>query len=186
MHNPDEYKDLVKPLNDKSRKTIQVGKLTLVPHKFTEAGDIPRSSQDVVLSKLNLADLRFLQAWRSNKWNDAETLKALNLTADQADKTFKKLAYFKTEDARIKALASEATPERVLAKDMENIESGVLNDSQHKSLDRIAKAQGMFKTSESGGNTINIFNLPKISPEAEAALRSLADKEADVIDAEVA
>jgi hypothetical protein len=182
MESPDEYKALVKPLNDKARKTARIGKLTVVPHKFTDDGHIPQTPQEVVLSKLNLNDLKFLQAWRENLWNDEKTLGKLGLQPEQAEKTFKKLAYFKTEDARIKALASEATPERVLAKDMENIESGALNDSQHKSLDRVAKITGAFKTTGEAGGTINIFNFPKMPPEVEAQMRALADKAADIVD----
>lgn len=187
MQEPDETRALVRAFSDKSRKLRVLGKrqgnVIEVPHKFTDDGSIPDSPQQIVVSRLHLDDLRFLKAWRDNSWDNALTQKKLNLPDDQAEKTFKKLAYFKTEDARIKALASEATPERVLAKDMENMESGTLNDSQHKSLDRVAKITGAFKT-VGEGSTINIFNMPRMSPDAEAALRIIADKEADVIDAE--
>jgi hypothetical protein len=99
----------------------------------------------------------------------------LDFQPEQAEKTFKKLAYFKTEDARIKALATEATPERVLAKDIENIETGALNDSQHKSLDRVAKIVGAFKTNDSGApSTINILQL-NMTPEQEKATREFFD-----------
>lgn len=183
-----EKKQLARQFSDKARKVKWVGNKALVPHKFTESGDVVNQDNFDArkhLSKLNLADLRFLQLWKNNKWSDEETVKKSGLTPEQVEKTFKKLAYFKTEDARIHALASEATPERVLAKDMENIESGTLNDSQHKSLDRVAKITGAFKTSEVN-ITQNVFNLPRMTPETEAALRQIADKEADVIDAEVA
>lgn len=185
MYDPDESKRLAKSFSDKSRKVTRLGRQFIVPHKFTEDGKIPRTSQEVVISKLNLNDLRFLQIWRDNKWNDEATLKALQLPPEQAAKTFKKLAYFKTEDARIKALASEATPERVLAKDVENIEVGNLNDSQHKSLDRVAKTLGMFKTT-ADVNVTHTLNVPKLDPAVWDAIRQIADQQADVIDAEVA
>jgi hypothetical protein len=171
----DEYKKLVKPLNDKSRKTAQVGRLTIVPHKLTPDGKVPQTTQEIVISKLNLNDLKFLQAWRENLWNDEKTLTALGLQPDQAEKTLKKLAYFKTEDARIKALATEATPERVLAKDIENIETGALNDSQHKSLDRVAKIVGAFKSTTEVNIQQNFFQRPNVAPEQAEEIRKFFD-----------
>jgi hypothetical protein len=187
--NDDESKKLAKNLSDRSRKVTRVGRQFIVPHKFTPSGDVVTQenfSAQTCLSKLNLADLRFLALWKENKWDDGKTAEAAGLSPEQAEKTLKKLRYFKTEDARIRALAAEATPERVLAKDMENMETGLLNDSQHKSLDRVAKITGAFKTAAEINIQQNIFNLPKMSPEAEAALRAIADREADMVEGELA
>lgn len=187
MDNQDEKKLLAKEFSDKARKVKWVGKTALVPHKFTTQGEVVSEENfniQTCLSKLNLNDLRFLSLWRENKWNDEAAVAKCSLTEDQAKKTLKKLSYFKTEDARIKALASEATPERILAKDMENVEDGgKLTDSQHKSLDRAAKIVGAFKTTGEGGTTINL-NMPVLSPELLDQLRVLGDKAADVIDTE--
>ena len=177
METPDESKALVKALKDGSRKVTKHGKQFHVHHKFKDNGDVvTEDNYDVKtdLSKLNQKDLSFLVLWKQNKWNDQETLAKCDLAPDQAEKTFKKLARFKTEDARIKALASEATPERVLAKDMENIETGALTDSQHKSLDRVAKITGAFKTSESGATTINVLQL-NLTPDQEKATKEFFD-----------
>lgn len=176
----------MKKLKDEGRVVSQSGNEYLVSHKFTPDGQVVDESNfnpANCISKLNLNDLKFLVLWRENKWDDQKTLSKAQLPPDQAEKTLKKLAYFKSEDAKIRALAGEATVERVLAKDMENLESGNLTDTHHKSLDRIAKIRGGFRgADEGGGNTINIFNVPRLSPDAEAALRALADKEADVVD----
>lgn len=194
----DDEKKLVRRLSDKSRKVVKVGKKFLVPHKTTPTGEIVRGKIEFEdgtslesnfdanrdISKLNLSDLRFLELWRDNKWNDEETLKKTDLTQDQAVKTFKKLQYFKTEDSRIRALASQASPEMVLSKDIENLHTHTLQDTDHKSLDRISKITGAFKTTE-GNSTINIFNMPRLSPEAEAALKKIAEREADIVEAHV-
>lgn len=188
MH-PGDKTDLLRPLTDASRKVRFHGPSALVPHKFTDDGEVVTAETFTPkkdISKLNLNDLKFLKLWRDCDWKDEDIKKKLNLTDDQARKTFKKLQYFKTEDAKIRALASEATPERVLAKDMENLNTGDLTDSQHKSLDRVAKITGAFKTAGEGGNTINIFNMPRLTPEAERAIRQIADKEADVIEGQIA
>lgn len=181
MQRKDETKKLVKKFSDKARKATVLGRQALIPHKFTPNGEIVNSENFDAqrdLSKLNLNDLRFLALWRDNRWNEEETQKKSGLSPDQAVKTFKKLAYFKTEDARIRALAEEATVEKVLAKDVENLETGKLTDSHHKSLDRIAKIRGGFKASEVN-TQINIFNGPRMSPETEAIMRKLGDLEAD-------
>lgn len=188
MQDLDEAKHLVKSFSDKSRKVARVGSKFIVPHKFTENGEVlteENFSAKKDISRLNLSDLRFLEIWRDNKWNDEETVKKSNLSPEQAERTFKKLKYFKTEDARIKALASQATPERVLAKDMENLETGILNDSQHKSLDRVAKITGAFKTT-TDINITHSLEVPKLNLEAWEAIKKIADIQADVIDVEAA
>lgn len=175
----EEKKKLVKAFSDKARKKIAVvGNDVFIPHKLTPSGEIVNKDnfdRETCLSKLELTDLQLLVLWKENKWNDEATLAKCGLAKDQAEKTLKKLAYFKTEDARIKALASEATQERVLAKDVENIETGALNDSQHKSLDRIAKAVGMFKTSSDVNINFNAFVKPQLSPEQEKMAREFFD-----------
>lgn len=184
----DETKALVNTFSDSSRKIERIGRQFIVPHKFTPDGEVVSKDnydQKTCLSKLSLDDLRFLSLWKTHKWDDDKTLKETGLSSDQAAKTFKKLAYFKVEDQRIKALAQEATPERVLAKDVENLDTGGLNDSQHKSLDRIAKAAGMFKT-QSELTVNHTIQVPKLDPAAWDAIRKIADMQADVIDGEVA
>lgn len=173
-----EKEQLAREFSDKARKVKWVGNKALVPHKFTPKGDVVSQENFNVktcLSRLNLNDLRFLQLWRENKWNDEQALAKSGLEPDQATKTLKRLAYFKTEDARIKALATEATPERILAKDMENVEAGgTLNDSQHKSLDRAAKIVGAFKTTEINIQQ-NFLQMPSLTPEQEKEVRQIFD-----------
>lgn len=188
MDFPNEKKELVRHFSDKSRRTVKSGNSYLVPHKFSPEGEVLddknfRINRD--LSKLNLNDLRFLKLWQSHGWDEVKTLEKCNLHPDQAKKTFKKLAYFKVEDARVRALAEQATPEMVLAKDVENIETGKLSDSQHKSLDRVAKIVGAFKTTEVNIQQ-NIFQMPPLPPQQAEELRRVFDSIADVQEAEVA
>ena len=184
----DEKKLLVKEFSDSSRKSLLMRSenTAVVHHKFTEDGDIVDSSnfnmkRDV--SRLNITDLKFLSEWRKAKWDEQVPIQKLNLTAERAKRIIKKVSYFKTEDAKVKALADIPTPEWISAKDVENVyENGTLNDSTHKSLDRLAKITGAFKTTEVN-LTQNVFNLPALSPDIEAKFKIIAEEalEAEVI-----
>jgi len=189
MTDNEEVEKLARGFKDKARGVVRVGKNAYVPHKLDDDGEIlDKASFDAKkhISRLNLNDLRFLQLWSENKWDNEATAAKSDLAPDQLEKTFKKLQYFKTEDARILALAKEATPERILAKDMENVEVESLTDSQHKSLDRVAKIIGAFKTSAAVNIQQNVFNMPKLSPETMAKLKEFADSQANVVDGEIA
>lgn len=181
MRNKKDERAIVKKLKDDGRIVSESGNEYLVSHKFTPSGEVVDATNfnpANCISKLNLNDIKLLVLWRENKWDDQKTLSKAQLSPDQAERTLKKLAYFKSEDAKIRALAGEATVERVLAKDMENLESGNLSDTHHKSLDRIAKIRGGFRgADESGSGVVNIFNFPKMSPETEAELRAIAKRE---------
>jgi len=184
-----EIEGISRSLSDKSRKIKRVGRSAYVPHKFDDAGELlDQSSFDSRkhISKLNLHDLRFLRLWADNKWDDAVVASKSDLSPEQLERTFKKLQYFKVEDARIMALAKEATQERILAKDMENIEVETLTDSQHKSLDRVAKIIGAFKSTATVNIQQNVFNMPKLSVETMQKLKEFADLQANVVDGEIA
>ena len=189
MRDTGETKALVKKFSDKARKTKRVGNKFFIPHKFTPEGKVVTPENFNVLtdlSQLNLSHLRFLELWQSQGWDNEKTLTKCGLAPDIAEKTFKRLAYFKTEDATIKVLAARATPEAVLAKDVRNIEEinpkKELSDSKHKSLERVSKVLGMFKSSDIS-ITQNVFNLPSLTPEVEAKFKALAE---EALEAEVA
>lgn len=178
---------MVKEFSDASRKAVVVANKAVIPHKFTESGEVVggdnfNPKRDV--SRLSLTDLRFLSAWRAAKWDDKIATEKLNLEPEAAKRIIKRVSYFKTEDAKVKALADIPTPEWIAAKDVENVyEGGTVNDSQHKSLDRLAKITGAFKTTEVN-LTQNIFNLPALSPEVEAKFKALAEEalEAEIVE----
>lgn len=184
-----ELEKIAAPLKDKARLVKRKGSKVLVSHKFTPEGDV-LDNQNVSNPKnfhqLNLSELKFLVLWDRNGYDEEKTASESGLSEYQTASMFKKLAHFKQEDAWIKAAVTRATPGFVISQDMKNVYGGgTLNDSQHKSLDRVAKCVGAFKTNDSGA-TINIFNLPKMTPETEAAIRAIADREADVVEGQLA
>ena len=66
---------------------------------------------------------------------------------------------------------------------MENVyEGGGLEESEHKSLQELAKISGAYKTQNSpAGMVVNVFNLPKLDPESEQKLKEIARREAEII-----
>jgi len=95
------------------------------------------------------------------------------ISPDKAERLIKKLACFRQEDARVKALCQIPTPDWIAAKHVENLYNPTLEDSQHKSLQELAKIEGAYK--QVAQTQINVFNLPKMAPEVEAKLKQLAE-----------
>lgn len=182
-----EAKRLSEPLNDKARRAIVVGSRAIVPHKTKPNGEIVTSENfdvKVDVSQLNLRELRFLEVFRELGWDFERACERVGIDVIAGRKTYRKCLYFQQEDAYIRAKAKVPTPEYILAKDVDNVEgAGKIDDSQHKSLDRMAKITGCFKTTDGGTNTVNIFNLPKLTPEIEAKFKELAEQalEAEVV-----
>jgi hypothetical protein len=188
----DERKTLAKKFNDKARRTLVVKTRVIIPHKVKPTGEtITKENRDVRvdISQLNLKELRFLDVFREMGWDFEKACAKMCIDPIEGRKTYRKCLWFPQEDAYVKAKAKVPTPDYILAKDVDNVEGAAkLDDSQHKSLDRLAKITGSFKTSDTGPSTVNIFNLPKLTPEIESKFKALAEQalEAEVVEAKVA
>lgn len=170
---PDRDK-LAEVVNDKARKITIRGNTAIVPLKFDEHGE-PATVDKLIFKRLSLSDLRFLQKLRAADWNIDKALEGDPLTRPAAERLVKKLACFREEDARIKALCEIPTPDWIAAKHVQNVyEGGVLQDSEHKSLAELAKIEGAYKQ-VAPQTQINVFNLPDITPEKEAELKKVFD-----------
>lgn len=182
--------ELEKAFNDGSRHVAIRGRQAVVPLKFDSAGQ-PVSEdtnpKNIVLKKLSLKDIEFLYHWRLTEFGDAsKACEKAGISLDQAERLANKLSCFKEEDAKVKALAEIPTPSWIAAKHVENVyDGGTMEDSERDSLKELAKISGAYKTQASVSITQNVYNLPKLSPEAEAELRKIADREADIIEAQV-
>ncbi len=182
--------ELEKAFNDSSRHITLRGKSALVPLKFTETGE-PVSEKtsrvDIIIKRLTIPQINFLYHWRLTEFKDAaKACEKAGLSLDQAERLAQKLSCFKQEDAKVRAMAEIPTPSWIAAKHVENVfEGGKLEDSERDSLKELAKISGAYKTQATVSFTQNVFNLPKLSPEAEAELHKIADREADIVDAEV-
>lgn len=181
--------ELEKAINDSARKIPIRGTQAIVPLKFDKEGEVvshDTSPDRMVFKRLTLDDLRFLKIWRTNNWDVEKSREEAQVSEQKVVLLVRKLSCFRAEDAKVRALAEIPTPNWIAARDVENVyDGGSVSDSTHKSLDRLAKITGAFKTSEVN-ITQNVFNLPQLSPEATAAIKAIADKEADVIEAQVA
>ena len=180
-----EKRKLAEVVNDGSRKVKIRGKQVIVPLKFDAEGN-PATDGKIILKRLTLNDLRFLQSWRGNNWDLVKTRADLRIESQVAERLIKKLQCFRDEDAKVKALAEIPTPAWISAKHVENVyEGGGLEDSQHKSLAELAKITGSYKNTNQVNITQNVINFPQLSPEAQEAIKAIAEKEADAVDAEV-
>lgn len=170
-------------INDRSRKVKLRGKEVIVPLKFDEDGE-PATADKLVFKRLSLKDLRFLTVWRKTDFSgDIEVVSEKSgVDVERAGRLIKKLACFREEDARVKALCEIPTPSWIAAKHVQNVyEGGVLQDSEHKSLQELAKIEGAYKNNLSLTVTQNVFNLPKYDPETEKKLKAIAEQEAILI-----
>ena len=180
-----EKRELEKVVNDKARKIKIRGGTAIVPLKFDEDGN-PATVERLIFKRLSLNDLRYLSALRKRDWDPKLACEDTGIPYDSAERLVKKLACFREEDARVKALCEIPTPSWIKAKHVENFyEGGALEDSQHKSLQELAKIEGAYKTTANLNITQNVFNLPQLSPEVEAKLKEIAEKavDAEIIDA---
>lgn len=169
-------------INDKARKVTLRRNQVIVPLKFDEDGE-PATLNKLVFKRLSLDDLRFLALWRKADWNIEQAISNSGLSQERANRLIGKLAYFRKEDARVKALCEIPTPSWIAAKHVQNVyEGGTLEDSAQKSLQELAKIEGAYKTTASLNITQNVFNLPQLAPGVEEQLKELAEK---AIDAEI-
>lgn len=161
-------------LNDASRKVTLRGKEVIVPLKF-DADGAPATADKLIFKRLSLSDLRFLQAWRSLDWDIEKAIGQTLLPRPVVERLVKKLACFREEDARVKALCEIPTADWIASKHVENIyDGGTLQDSQQKSLSELAKIEGAYKQ-QAPQTQINVFNLPALDPAKEAKLKEVFD-----------
>lgn len=182
-------KKLLDEVNDKSRRSLRRNNKVLVPLKFHENGDLLTDETFDVkrhLKTLTMSDLRFLQEWRNQGWDTDKACLVLCIEKDKVKRLVKKLEVFREEDARTKALSEIPTPAWIQARHMENVyQGGVLEDSERDSLKELAKISGAYKTQAGVNQTINIFQMPKLSPEAAKKLKEFADLQADIVEGEI-
>lgn len=173
-----EIKELAKEFTDKSRKPRISGKKVAIPLKFDEEGQVlTQENFDIRkhLKMLSLDDLSFLKLWRDSGWNDEEASSKSLLPPDRCKALVRKLVCFKQEEERIKALADIPTPNWITAKHTENVFEGKLDDSQRDSLKELAKITGAYKTNAIGIQINNFLQMPDLTPEQEAKLKSIGD-----------
>lgn len=178
MTTKDEVKRLAKTLNTKARKTATVGNQAIVPHVFKETGDLVNADNfdaTVDLSKLNLNDLHFLDAWREAKWDMQKACDKLGIDLEKGKRHFSKVKYFEFEDAKVKALAKVPTPEWVAAQNLENVYTNKLEDGQRDSLKELAKITGAYKPTTNIQVNANVLSMPQLSPEAAKKAREFFD-----------
>lgn len=166
--------DLAKVVNDKSRRITIRGKQAIVPLKFDEDGN-PATVDKLIFKRLSLTDLRFLGSLRKNEWDTEKAACEVGIPKEKAERLIKKLACFREEDAKVKALAEIPTPSWIKAKHVENIYNPTLADSQQKSLSELAKIEGAYKTSPLVNIQNNFFAKPSMTPEQEEATRKFFD-----------
>lgn len=166
--------NLERAVNDGTRKITLRGKQAIVPLKFDKHGK-PATSKTLLLKRLSLDDLRFLQLWREADWDCIKAASLSNLSQPQVERLIKKLQCFREEDAQVRALAEIPTPDWITAKHVENVYAGgTLEDSEHKSLAELAKIEGAYKQT-APTTQINIWNLPDLPPEQTAKLKEVFD-----------
>jgi hypothetical protein len=170
-----EKRDLERVVSDKSRRVKIRGNQAIVPLKFDKDGEVVESPDKLIFKRLTLTDLRFLKILRDCAWDLAVAVSKAGIDQAHAERLVKKLACFRQEDAKVKALAEIPTPDWITAKHVENVYSGgTLADSEHKSLAELAKIEGAYKQS-APTTQINVFNLPNLPPEQEAKLKEVFD-----------
>jgi hypothetical protein len=169
--------------SDRARRSVRVGKTTLIPAKFDKQGVPvgPQTKDPVKLIKmLDQRELMFLNLYRSTGWNVNETMLKSGLSETECKRILRKVEDLKDEEPRIKALADIPTTPFIMAKHMENLDKGSLNDSQRDSLKELAKIQGSYKNTNQINIQNNVFNLPKVDPETAAKLKAIGDAAVDV------
>ena len=181
-----ERENLANVVNDATRKVTIRGGQAIVPLKFDEEGN-PATVDKLIFKRLSLLDLRFLGALRKAEWDINRAISDVGISIEKGERLVKKLSCFREEDARVRALCEIPTPSWIKSQHVENFYAGgTLEESQHKSLQELAKIEGAYKNNLSVSVTQNVFNLPKYDPATEAKLKAIADQEAMLIqDAQV-
>lgn len=167
-------------LNDAARKvTLRHGRV-IVPLKFDRQSK-PATEQTVILKSLSLDDLAFLSLWREHGWDVDKATAASTIALTRIPALIKKLQVFRDEETQVKALAEIPTPAWIAAKHVENVyNGGTLEDSEHKSLQELAKIEGAYKQ-QAPNTQITIWNLPELPPEQTAKLKEIFDTNAEAI-----
>jgi hypothetical protein len=168
--------DFERVVQDRTRRTPIRARNVLVPLKFDAKGDVfSKTSKRPIIKSLTLDHLRFLKAWKENGYTDAKAAcEKAGIFVEDAERLAKKLSCFREEDAKVKALAEIPTASWIASKHVENIYEGGLEDSQHKSLQELAKIQGAYKPTTSVNLQITT-DMPKLSPDQEKAAREFFD-----------
>ncbi len=190
MSDLDEAQTAADEMSDRSRKARRVHNQVLVPLKFDEEGQaLTAETFDIRkhLKTLKQSDWRFLQAWRDAGWNVEKAQAATGFDAGKVKRLVAKLAVFRDEEARSVELAKIPTPAWIATKHVENFfDGGSLEDSQRDSLKELAKIAGAYKNTNTINIQNNVFNMPRLTPEAEKKLKEFADAQADVVEGEIA
>ena len=190
MPNHEENQELLNHFSDQSRQASLVGSTVVLPKILDDEGEIRNTwaSPDAVF-KLNLKQARFLKAYEETLDLEKAALKA-DVTVEWAKKFLKNqtaLAYL-DEKQRLTALSEVATPQWTKAKLVDGITGHWVPENPKVAVKCLEMVKDInFPRAAANLNiTQNVFNLPKLTPDAERALKEIADREADVIDAEVA
>jgi len=183
-------KDIRKHFNSRARKVAKVGNQYLVPLKYDQDGKpLTKDSFNIRehLKKLTQYDWIFLECWRRHDWNDLKAKEELKLSEFNLVRLTRKLAPFREEEARDKALATIPTTSYIQARHVENvIDGGKLDDSQRDSLKELAKINGAYKSTNQINIQQNFFQKPQVAPDQAEDIRKFFDSMGDVQDAEVA
>jgi len=150
------------------------GKQAVVPLKFDQEGQPVTKSSKFIYKRLNLNDLRFLAVWRACDWDIEKARERIDLTGETIERLVRKLSCFREEEARVKALCEIPTPDWIAAKHVENVyEGGRISDSEHRSLQELAKIEGAYKQT-APASQLNVFNIT-LTPDQEAKLKPVFD-----------
>ncbi len=161
----------------------------LVPTKYDTDGNLlTEATPDAKKTAkfITLHDWKFLECWRRHDWDTQKAQDELGFSREQVKRLVKRVAVFKDEEVKDKALAAIPTPTWVQARHVENIFSdGKLGDSERDSLKELAKISGAYKNTAQVNIQQNIFQMPELGAAQQKALQELADKIADVQEAQV-
>lgn len=180
MQDPIAEKSLRQHFNSKSRSVKRDHDNYLVPLKYDPVTGAVLT-EDVFdarkhYKKLNLNDWAFLECWMKHGYNDEKAKEELGLTDFNLKRLVKKCEPFKAEESRDKVLAKIPTPTFIQARHTENILGGIeLDDSDHRSLQELAKISGAYKPTTNLNVNVNAFVRPQLTPEQEKAAREFFD-----------
>ncbi len=180
MQDPQAEKSLRTHFNSKSRRVKKDRNSYLVPLKYDPATGAVLTEDKFDArkhyKKLTLDDWQFLECWMRHDYNDQKTKDELGLTEFNLSKLIKKCEPFKQEETRDKVLAKIPTPTFIAARHAENVLGGAdLDESDHKSLQELAKISGAYKPTTNLNVNVNAFVRPQLSPEQEKATREFFD-----------
>lgn len=177
MFDNDLADDVVKDFSDKARKSKRIGTEIFIPHKFKGDGEVVTQENfnpKTDLSKLNQKHWLLLSIFQKNGWNLEAACKESGLELADVKKIHKKIQYFEFEEKRQEALAALLNPTFIKSKHVDNVFTNTLEEGQLKSLDQLAKIEGMHKTTSVNLHA-HVFQRPPMTPEQEEATRKFFD-----------